>query len=195
MKIIIEKTINIDGQSVVFTTKEYDDDTEKIMERLKDLVVSPAFRTAFHARSYTPFIFYDEKEKYEYHIQRVSQDKAVVLDCFVNHIAPYGDITAVIINGSKEIVLQKRNDDIDYKKLMDGTVSNELYLGLKEQTCGCIHCLKIFKSSDIVEYINEPNGTKTALCPFCGIDGVLGESISPAPITKEFLQSFWLSDN
>ncbi|MBR6800918.1 MAG: cytoplasmic protein [Eubacteriaceae bacterium] len=52
------------------------------------------------------------------------------------------------------------------------------------QKCGCFYCLKIFSSQMITRWIDNGN---TALCPFCGIDSVIGES-SGVPITKEFLR-------
>ena len=66
---------------------------------------------------------------------------------------------------------------------------------LKDSKCGCFYCLKIFTPNEIVEWLDEENGDPrgTALCPYCGIDSVLGES-SGFPITKEFLErmcQFW----
>ena len=55
--------------------------------------------------------------------------------------------------------------------------------------CGCFYCLSIFKPSAIVEWIDEPVGTggRTAMCPECGIDSVIG-SASGFPITTVFLK-------
>ena len=55
-----------------------------------------------------------------------------------------------------------------------------------DKICGCIYCLKIFKPSEIYDWTIEPNGDHTALCPYCNIDSVIGES-SGCPITEEFL--------
>lgn len=53
------------------------------------------------------------------------------------------------------------------------------------QMCGCFYCLKIFQSDEIEEYIDDkPHGT--AVCPYCDIDSVIGESAG-FPITEEFL--------
>ena len=56
----------------------------------------------------------------------------------------------------------------------------------RDSRCGCFYCLKIFSPQEITEWIEEINGL-TALCPFCGIDAVIGES-SGHPITTEFLR-------
>lgn len=62
---------------------------------------------------------------------------------------------------------------------------------LKDKKCGCFHCLKIFNPNEIKEWITDIRGT--AVCPYCGIDSIIGES-SNFPITKEFLknmQEYW----
>lgn len=55
----------------------------------------------------------------------------------------------------------------------------------KDKKCGCFYCLKIYNPKKIFNWIMEGNGT--ALCPFCGIDSVIGES-SGYPIETDFLQ-------
>ena len=65
----------------------------------------------------------------------------------------------------------------------------------KDQLCGCFYCLKIFRSSEIKESIPEEGGGETALCPYCGIDAVLGESLR-FPIDEKFLtkmNEYWFS--
>ena len=62
---------------------------------------------------------------------------------------------------------------------------------LKDKLCGCFHCLKIFAPTEITRWLDEDSGT--ALCPYCGIDSVIGESAG-YPITKEFLKelkTYW----
>ena len=55
--------------------------------------------------------------------------------------------------------------------------------------CGCFYCLRIYIPNEIVEWIDEDaTGIgRTALCPNCGIDSVIG-SASGFPITEEFLK-------
>jgi hypothetical protein len=52
----------------------------------------------------------------------------------------------------------------------------------KSPTSGCFHCLKIFSSSEVTEWLADG----TVLCPYCDIDSVLG-SLSGYAITKDFL--------
>lgn len=59
----------------------------------------------------------------------------------------------------------------------------------KDRLCGCFYCMEIFSPLKIKEWIVQPNSCDsggTAICPFCGMDSVIGES-SGYPITKEFL--------
>ena len=61
----------------------------------------------------------------------------------------------------------------------------------KDKVCGCFYCMKIFSSDKIESYIEE--NWDTAICPYCGIDSVIGES-SGYPITNDFLQqmkTYW----
>jgi len=55
---------------------------------------------------------------------------------------------------------------------------------LNDKICGCFYCLKIFKPSEIIEWIDS--NSDTAICPYCSVDAVIGES-SGYPITERFL--------
>ena len=60
----------------------------------------------------------------------------------------------------------------------------------KDRICGCFHCLRIYNPAEIDNWIiadNKCDKRGTAVCPYCGIDSVIGES-SGYPITKEFLK-------
>lgn len=54
----------------------------------------------------------------------------------------------------------------------------------KSKNCGCFYCLEVFSPKEIDDWID---GEQTAICPYCGIDSVIGDA-SGYPITKEFLQ-------
>lgn len=61
----------------------------------------------------------------------------------------------------------------------------------RDSVCGCFYCLEIFSPAKITNWFDEGSGT--AICPYCGIDSVIGEG-SGYPITKEFLsqmQKYW----
>lgn len=55
---------------------------------------------------------------------------------------------------------------------------------LQDAKCGCFYCLNIFSPQEIVDWVEDMEGT--AICPYCSIDSIIGES-SGYPITKEFL--------
>jgi hypothetical protein len=37
--------------------------------------------------------------------------------------------------------------------------------------CACYHCIKVFKTSEIVEWTDKEKDT--AICPYCSVDAVL----------------------
>lgn len=62
----------------------------------------------------------------------------------------------------------------------------------KSKKCGCFYCLEMFPPQNINRFID---GGKTALCPFCGIDAVIGDA-SGFSVTKSFLKTmhdYWFS--
>lgn len=63
---------------------------------------------------------------------------------------------------------------------------------LSGNLCACFYCEHSFLPGDIVEWIEEPKGGETAICPKCGIDSVLSDNL---PIDdKEFLNemnNYW----
>ena len=61
--------------------------------------------------------------------------------------------------------------------------NNNKKLLQNDSVCGCFYCCEIFSSAKITEWIVG----ETALCPYCGIDSVIGEGAG-YPITKEFLK-------
>ncbi|ARP44442.1 MULTISPECIES: cytoplasmic protein [Geobacillus] len=60
---------------------------------------------------------------------------------------------------------------------------NRKYLQ-NDALCGCFHCLAIFSPGEITEWVDQGD---TALCPYCGIDSVIGEG-SGFPIARSFLK-------
>jgi len=85
-------------------------------------------------------------------------------------------------------MLSKKGDKMDkYEMAHKYSINNRPQL-LKDNVCGCFYCLEIFNPNIIEEWVEDTEGT--ALCPFCGIDSVIGES-SGFPITEEFLQEMY----
>lgn len=70
------------------------------------------------------------------------------------------------------------------------SIRNESELS-HSSVCGCFYCDKIFGFKDIKDFIAEENhSSRTAICPFCGIDSVIG-SASGYDITPEFLNELY----
>ena len=45
------------------------------------------------------------------------------------------------------------------------------------RTCGCFYCGEIFSPEEVVEWCDDDGrGDRTAICPYCGIDSVLGDA-------------------
>ena len=59
----------------------------------------------------------------------------------------------------------------------------------KSNLCGCFHCISIFPAVDVksAEFIIEKDGSRTAICPICGIDSVLGDA--SVEISAELLEA------
>lgn len=55
---------------------------------------------------------------------------------------------------------------------------------LKDEKCGCFHCLEIFDPKEITDWIEDPAGT--AVCPYCGVDAVM---VSTVAIRSQ--KNFW----
>lgn len=50
---------------------------------------------------------------------------------------------------------------------------------LKSKKCGCFYCLHIFLPNEIQMWVDEDEKGigQTAICPYCSIDSVIGDSI------------------
>lgn len=80
-------------------------------------------------------------------------------------------------------------------KAHENISSNKLEI-LNSTICGCIVCLATFPSTQISEWVIEPNKKdETAVCPKCKMDCILS---SKYPVTdKRFLQAmhnYFISD-
>ena len=81
-----------------------------------------------------------------------------------------------------------------YKKYygLAGKASFENWNNVKESNmCGCYYCCRIFPSSKVTDadWVPDAHG-RTVLCPYCGIDAVLGDA-SGIPIQKDVLEELF----
>ena len=74
------------------------------------------------------------------------------------------------------------------KAVYSNSIRNEESI-LKSNLCGCFHCISIFPVADVKlsEMMVEKDGSRTAICPICGIDAVLGDA--SVEITAELLEA------
>lgn len=68
---------------------------------------------------------------------------------------------------------------------------------LASTLCGCFWCLRVFAPSEIEDddWLDTYEPDDTALCPFCGVDSVIGDA-SGYPITASFLaamKAYWMT--
>lgn len=66
-----------------------------------------------------------------------------------------------------------------------------------EGHCGCFYCKSIYPASKVNEWCdNDGRGDKTALCPKCGIDSVLGDAtfVELTPELMELMNMLFFGD-
>jgi len=79
---------------------------------------------------------------------------------------------------SGEAVIKKpcKYSDAFLDRLHQRSVENYTEVVSRSQKCGCFRCQHFFNSDDAIS-CDESNGSKTAVCPNCGIDAVICESM------------------
>lgn len=81
-------------------------------------------------------------------------------------------------------------DEIPLERRAHSAASNHMEQLKQDKRCGCFYCLRIYNPAEIEEWIIDDNPIDkdgTAICPYCGVDSVIGES-SGFPLTDEFLK-------
>ena len=78
---------------------------------------------------------------------------------------------------------------VEYINSLDFIAAHKFSFGHRaalsaDSKCGCFYCMKVFNPSEINDWVKDPG--ETAICPYCCIDSVIGES-SGYPITEELL--------
>lgn len=56
--------------------------------------------------------------------------------------------------------------------------------------CGCFFCKRFFSSREVVDFLDEVGKEDTAICPYCGMDSVLGSACGE-DISKELLEDMY----
>jgi hypothetical protein len=76
----------------------------------------------------------------------------------------------------------------DELRAVHGHSSNHFKEIQASKLCGCFYCCLVFAPQNIKQWLEEPNAAgKTASCPHCGMDSVVGSN-SEYPVSEsEFL--------
>ena len=72
-----------------------------------------------------------------------------------------------------------------YRDAHDAAFAN-WQLVKKSKMCGCICCCRTYSASDVVDWCNEQDGNRTAICPRCDVDSVIPDA-SGWSLDEEFL--------
>ena len=79
---------------------------------------------------------------------------------------------------SKEILLQAHKQSYANKNRIRSA-----------KVCGCFCCMKMFAPDLVVDWsLDTPD--ETAICPYCGIDSVIGDN-EGFPLTETFLKTMY----
>lgn len=76
-----------------------------------------------------------------------------------------------------------------YFRAADHAGNNRVEIA-KSESCGCYYCLAVFLPSEILVWLTDPEGGtgEFAVCPYCGMEAVLGDA-SGYPVTDaDFLK-------
>jgi hypothetical protein len=80
-------------------------------------------------------------------------------------------------------------DDL-YQQLHKYSFNNQFWIS-RSKTVGCFFCIKMFPAKDVCEYVP---GEKTAMCPYCGIDSLLGDyNVQITQSMLEDMNRVWFS--
>jgi len=62
----------------------------------------------------------------------------------------------------------------------------------KSKKCGCYYCCRVYPASEVVDWCDERDRRRTALCPYCIVDSVIPDA-SGWPLDEEFLNKmkYW----
>ena len=81
----------------------------------------------------------------------------------------------------------------EIKKVREHSIYNFTEV-VASTVCGCFYCLRKFPPSDIVDWADKGKKIKkpgrTALCPHCGIDSVIGDR-SNYDLSDKFLKELY----
>ncbi|MBQ3011619.1 MAG: hypothetical protein IJA20_06950 [Methanocorpusculum sp.] len=137
-------------------------------------------------------VIYLEPEQEEFHIQR-AHGGLLITDHFTSRSRPVGNglilcFTADgceisnLLQDAKTSLEQSLGHSVDLDSIYASAAGNAPHIH-KDTNCGCFACKRRFQGHEVVRFIPESHGSKTALCPYCELDAVLSEKTLPAGLS------------
>lgn len=90
-------------------------------------------------------------------------------------ITPVGDACHLTEEDVQRICSRFPSFYRDYEGAHDASFMNRDCIR-RSKVCGCFYCRSIFPARKVGDWISEGDGKYTALCPYCGIDSVIGNA-------------------
>ena len=88
----------------------------------------------------------------------------------------------------KVFIMRRKKEPVpDYIAAHITATTNETMIK-NSKMCACFHCRNFFVPVQIKEWIEDIHSEKTALCPYCGSDSVVGDDMK-YPLTEELIQA------
>lgn len=109
-------------------------------------------------------------------------------DVFIEDVNGFSEIPGGhhVCEEAVKIICYKFSDEYEYlHEAHRSSFKNEEQIRASK-VCGCFSCKKIYPAAEVV-LVPEADGKKTAWCPYCDVDAVLGDA-SGYPITEEFME-------
>lgn len=109
--------------------------------------------------------------------KNINYKKIIIYGIISISLIIYSVFMTIRSHNGKNIL--RRNQDYSYeqKRRIEKThayCKNNKELIIKANKCYCFHCKKIMESNEVVSFIDNKD---TALCPYCGVDAIIPDSI------------------
>ena len=89
--------------------------------------------------------------------------------------------------GVEPLVRKSKGEDVpDYIDAHKYSSMNEGAIK-KSRMCACFHCEQFFTPNQIEEWVDDIHEEKTALCPYCQTDAVIGDAMD-YPLTEGLIK-------
>lgn len=137
-------------------------------------------------------VIYLEHEHEEFHIQR-AHGGLLITDHFTSRSRPVGNGLIIsfttdgceisnLLRDAKASMERSLGHSVDLDAIYATAAGNAPHIH-EDTNCGCFACKRRFRGHEVVRFIPETYGSKTALCPYCELDAVLSEETLPVGLS------------